>query len=419
MNRNNFVAARLARYPRLLGATGVKRWMFLVGLALLGDAARAQSTFGNIVGTVRDATGAVAPAVTIKAWLIDENTVRTAASDGEGHYELINLKPGRYEITAAKAGLTTATITEARLEARETIRANFRLELATVEQSVLVSDRLLPLINTENAVIADTKTFEQIIELPLNYRGATTSPIIATMLVPGVQHDIFNTPALGGGLPAQVEYSVDGISTKSVSGIFTSTLPDMYPSTEMLSEFKVVSVGNNAEFGSMGDVTVITRGGTNQVHGSALWYHQNAALDATIYGAPGKQKKVFNTFGGSLGGPVRRDKTFFFADYEGNRQPSSFLEQDSVPTAAMRAGDLNGVPGNPSVDPLSGAPFPGNQIPQSRINSVASTLLEKYYPLPNYNSNGTTHSDYRKLIPTPYDTDGYDVRIDQILSSRQ
>jgi hypothetical protein len=377
----------------------------------------AQSTFGSIVGAVNDASGAAATGVTITARLIEENTARTAVSDGQGLYEVINLKPGRYEISAAKAGFASSTIAEARLEARQTLRADFKLELAAVEQSVLVADRLLPLINTENAVISDTKTFDQITQLPLNYRGATTSPVIATMIVPGVQHDYKNQPSLGGGLPAQIEYSVDGISTKSM--LQTGPNSNMYPSTEMLSEFKVTSVNNNAEFGSMGDVTVITRGGSNKLHGSALWYHQNAALDATGYGSPGKQKKVFNTFGGSLSGPVWRNRTFFFVDYEGNRQPSSYLEEDSVPTAAMRAGDLNGLPGGPAVDPLSGAPFPGNQIPQSRINSVARALLDKYYPLPNYNFDFTTNTNYRKQIPTPNNTDGYDVRADHILDSRQ
>ncbi len=200
----------------------------------------------------------------------------------------------------------------------------------------------------------------------------------------------------------------------------------MYPSTEMLSEFKVTSVNNNAEFGQMGDLTVITRGGANRLRGSALWYHQNAALDATIYGSPEKQAKVFNTFGGSLSGPVYlpgifrgHDRTFFFFDYEANRQPSSSMEQYSVPTAAMRAGDLNGVPGGPAVDPLTGAPFPGNVIPATRINPVASKLLEKFYPLPNYDTGGTTYNNYRRLFPSFYDTNGYDVRFDHILSSRQ
>ena len=397
---------------------------FALSFALLVGVPRlcAQSTFGNIVGSVRDTSGAVVAAAEIVAREIDQNTARSAKSDSEGLYEVLNLKPGRYEITAAKSGFATAKIAEARLEARQTLRLELKLEVAAVEQAIEVSSSV-PLINTENAIIADTKTFEEITQLPLNYRGATTSPLSATMIVPGVQHDAFNRPSIGGGLPAQIEYTVDGISTHSS---YEGPNYDMYPSTEMLSEFKVTSVNNNAEFGQMGDVTVITRGGTNRLRGSAFWYHQNSALDPTIYGSPEKQHKVFNTFGGSLSGPVYlpgiyggRDRTFFFVDYEPNRQPNPSLEQFSVPTAAMRAGDLNGVPGGPVVDPLTGGPFPGNVIPSTRINPVAKTLFEKFYPLPNYNTGGTTYNNFRRLFPAFNDTGGYDVRIDHNLSSRQ
>ncbi len=384
----------------------------------------AQSTFGSIVGSVRDASGASVPDAAITVREIDENTVRSARADGGGLYEILNLMPGRYEITVAKAGFASARIPYAEIDARQTLSADLILQLAPLSETLVVADRLVPLIDTEDGTITDTKTFDQITELPLNYRGATTSPLAALLAVPGVQQDPGGRPSIAGGMLAQIEYSVDGISTANVS--FFGPNPDMYPSTEMLSEFRVTSVDNSAEFGQMGDVTVITKSGNNQWHGSALWYHQNAALDATIYGSPEKQAKVFNTFGGSLSGPVQlpglysgRDRIFFFVDYEGNRQPSSGLEEDSVPTTEMRSGNLNGVPGGPAVDPLSGAPFPGNQIPTSRINSVARALLDNYYPLPNYNFDGTTNSNYRRLDSTPFNTDGYDIRIDHYLSSRQ
>ena len=403
--------------PRPLLALAVS-FAILLGATPLG----AQSTFGSIVGTVKDSSEAAVPAVVITVLELDKNTTQTVVSNDEGLYELLDLKPGRYAITATKAGFSTFAVPEVVLPGRETVRADIRLQPAPVKESVVVTG-VAAIINTENGTISDTKSFRQITELPLNYRGVTTSPLAALMTVPGVQGDLVNQPSVGGGLPAQVEYSLDGISTANVREF--GPLFEMYASTEMLSEFKVISVNNNAEYGQMGDVTVITRGGANPLHGSALWYHQNAALDATIYGAPEKQAKVYNTFGGSFSGPVYlpklyrgRDRTFFFLDYEGNRKPSTVLEQLSVPTPSMRAGDLQGVPGGPAVDPLSGAPFPGNIIPATRINSVAHTLLTKFYPLPNYNA-GTTNADYRPLVPNTIDTDGYDVRIDHVLSSRQ
>ncbi len=199
----------------------------------------------------------------------------------------------------------------------------------------------------------------------------------------------------------------------------------MYRSSEMLREFKVTSVNNNAEFGQQGDVTVATKGGTNLFHGSGFWYHQNAALDATTYNANVKQAKVYNTFGGSFSGPVLipkiyngKDKTFFFVDYEGNRHPGSTLQQFSVPTADMRNGIVTGVPGSPTLDPTTGAPFPNNTIPASRINPVATALLKNYYPLPNENGN-TTVANYRRLLPLPSTTDGYDIRGDHLINSKQ
>ncbi|HSB13017.1 MAG TPA: carboxypeptidase regulatory-like domain-containing protein [Bryobacteraceae bacterium] len=398
--------------------------LFSLVLLIPVPALSAQSTFGGIVGIVTDASGALVPAAAIKAREIDTNTLRSATTDAGGLYEILNLKPGRYEITAIKTGFATARIAEARLEARHTLRADLSLQLAPHSETLVVAERLVPLINTETGIIAHTKTFDQITQLPLNYRGVTTSPLAVLFAVPGVHQDAGDRPSIAGGMPAQVEYSLDGISTANVS--FFGPNPDMYPSTEMLSELKVTSVDNSAEFGQMGDVTVITKAGANYLHGSALWYHQNAALDAKSYGSPEKQAKVGNTFGGSLAGPVflpklysGRDKTFFFVDYEGNRRPGSFPVQHSVPTADMRSGNLSGVPGPPAVDPLSGAPFPGNQVPLTQINSVARALLDNYYPLPNYNFDGTTNSNYRRLFRNAFDTDGYDTRIDHILTSRQ
>ncbi len=270
----------------------------LAALLLGASALPAQSTFGSIVGTVRDRSGATVGNVSLSLRDLDENTTRSTVSDGAGLYEFPNLKPGCYEGTASKEGFGVFKIRDITLDARQTVRVDFQLDLAPVQESVVVV-ATAPAINTENGIISDTKKFGQISQLPLNYRGASTSPLPnALFIVPGVQQDRLNRPSIGGGLPAQVEYTVDGVSNVFVCCSFPNA--DMYPSTEMLAEFKVTSVDNSAEFGQMGDVTVITKSGTNQVHGSALWFHQNRALDAATYGTVEKQAKVYNTFGGSL-----------------------------------------------------------------------------------------------------------------------
>lgn len=390
---------------------------FCVGLRLT-----AQSTFGSIVGVVSDTSSSAVPGAIIQVTNVDENTSRTVLTNAQGAYEVLNLKPGTYRMTARKEGFGVFELSGVVLDARQERRADITMAVASITQTVQVTADAV-VVNTENGTISDTKGFEEVTELPVNYRGATTSPLGVLVTVPGVQQDSNGALSINGGFPAMIDFTLDGISTINVRN--NGANANMYPSSELLSEFRVSSVNNNAEFAQVGDVTVTTKSGSNEFHGSAFEYLQNAALDATVYGAIEKQAKVWNTFGASLGGPLilpklynGKDKTFFFMDYEGNRHQSSTLEQYSVPTASMRAGDLTDLPGGATVDPQTGAPFPNNQIPISRISSVSAKLLTEVYPLPNFDS-GSTFSNYRTFIPTPIDTDGYDIRIDHYLTSTQ
>lgn len=380
-----------------------------------------QSTFGSILGTIQDGSGGAIAGGEIQVTNLDENTARNTTTNNAGLYQFLNLPPGRYSVSVAKSGFATARVNEVLLEARQERRVDVTLELTSVQQTVEVQASNA-VINTENATISSTMNNQQITDLPSVYRGASTSPLGAIVALPNVQQDQNGAIALTGSLPFMTDYSVDGTSSVNVGT--NSAARDMYPSSEMLGEFKVSAINNNAELASSGDVTVTTKSGGNVVHGSAFEYLQNRALDATTYGSSVKQAKVWNTFGGSLSGPIvipglynGHNKTFFFVDYEGNRKPGSQLVINNVPTASMVAGNLNGVPGKPAIDPFSGAPFPNNQIPQSELNPVAQKLLNQYYPKPNFNSGSTT-GNHRTLLPTTNDTDGFDVRIDQYVSSK-
>jgi hypothetical protein len=388
-------------------------------LAVAPVSARAQSTFGTVLGTVTDASGAAVSGAKVTLRNVERGNSATADSSGQGFFEFLNLTPGRYQVTAGRTAFASQSSPEFVLQARETRRADFSLHIAPRTEVATVAARVA-VIDTENGVIADSKNSEQITRLPLNFRGNGAGPLVALSTVPGIQRP--NGLSVGGGLPAQVEISIDGISAVNVS----FNLPDyqMTPSTEALAEFKVASVGAGAAFGQMGDVALVTRGGTNQLHGGLFWYHQNRALDATTYGSAVKQQKVFNNFGGSFGGPIDlphiysgRNRTFFFVDYEGLQKPQTVLLQANVPTEAMHRGDLTGVPGAIANDPGTGAPFSGNKIPDTRINSVARALLDNYYPLPNVPSGAAFN--YRRLGSAASQTNGYDIRLDHILSSRQ
>jgi hypothetical protein len=150
------------------------------------------------------------------------------------------------------------------------------LKLATSTQTIEVSGESGPVINTENGTIDDTKDFQQITNLPVNYRGAATSPLAMLATVPGAQQDANGNVSVGGGLPSQVQYSVDGSSTVNIRQ--NGALGDMNPSSELISEFKVAQFNNNAEFAQLGDVTISTKSGGDQFHGSAFEYLQNSAL---------------------------------------------------------------------------------------------------------------------------------------------
>ena len=400
-------------------------------LAFSPGAVRAQSTFGDIRGTTRDPANAVLPGALVTIHDLDDNTSRATLSDDNGNFLVENLKPGHYQVSAVKEGFAASAALNIELTARQSVRVDVALSLATVAQSVNVESSSEQ-INTENSVVGDTRGNDQLVQMPLNFRAQTTSPLAALALSPNVVTDSQGNIAVGGATFAMTGFSVDGISTADI--VHNGSLVNAYPSSEGLAELKVTAFNNSPEFAQVADVTFITKSGTNQFHGSLFEYLQNDALDATILNFGTKAPKRFNTFGGSLGGPVMiphfyngRNKTFFFLDYEGNRRRTSTPEQYLVPTLAQRDGNVNGLPiidpntglpTNALIDPSTNAPFPNNTIPTSRLNAVSEKLLTQYYPLPNVVNPGGSYN-YEVLQPTPSNTNGWDLRLDHNLTSNQ
>jgi hypothetical protein len=367
---------------------------------------QAQSTFGSVVGVVHDTTQAVVPDASVKLRSLEDNSLRSVTSDQNGSFEFVNLKPGNYSLSADAPGFAEFQVPSAELTTRQTLRIDVTLGVKSQSQSVDVSDTVA-VINTENAEISDSKDNQQLTQLPLNNRATTTSPLAALSLSPNVQQDSSGNIALGGASSAMVNFSVDGISTANVRQ--NGALQDAYPSEEGISAMRVTSFNNSAEFSQVGDVTFTTKSGTSQLHGSLFEYLQNDALDADPYGFNGKAPKHFNTFGGSLGGPLTiphlfngKDKTFFFFDYEGNRRSTAVAQQFLVPTQAERNGVLTAL----------GGPV----IPAASINPTATALLS-YYPLPNV--TGQANYNYENFQATPARTEGVDLRIDHTLNTKQ
>jgi hypothetical protein len=382
------------------------RVTLLLAALLFTLTGNAQSTFGSIRGTVQDASGALIPGATVSVHSVDESFDRQAETSASGDFAVENLKPGHYKVTVHRDGFADAIIASATLDARQELRLPVTLSVAsdaTVIQVTSDSD----LINTESGTISDSKDNQLITQLPLNNRATTTSPLGALALSPNVQQDSSGNIALSGSSSSMVNFSVDGISTVNVRQ--NGALQDAYPSQEGISAVKVTAFNNSAEFSQVGDVTFTTKSGTNKFHGSLFEYLQNSALDANPYGFNGKAPKHFNTFGGSLGGPLSiphvyngKDKTFMFVDYEGNRRTTAVAQQFLVPTQAERDGNLTDLNG-----PV---------IPQGNISPTAQALL-KYYPLPNV--VGQQNYNYENFQSTPARTDGADIRIDHNIRANQ
>ncbi len=370
----------------------------------------AQSTFGTLRGTVQDATGATIPGAHIELHSLAENTDRQLTTNGAGEFSLENLQPGRYRVTVHQDGFAATVIEPVTLASRQDLRLPVTLALAGAAEVVNVQADSAS-INTEDATISDEKSNTQLVQLPLNNRASTTSPLGALTLSANVQQDSQGNLNVGGASASMVNFSVDGISTANVRS--NGALQDAYPSQEGISAMKVTAFNNSAEFSQVGDVTFVTKSGGNTYHGSVFEYLQNDALDAAPYNFSGKAPKRFNTFGGSLGGPLAlphlydgHQKTFFFATYEGNRRRLSVAQQFLVPTAAQRNGqDLTDGNGNP-ITPIA----------PSAISQTAKALLS-YYPLPNV--AGQSNFNYEHFQSTPANTDGADLRIDHTLNAKQ
>jgi len=409
----------------------------LLLIALACGLSKAQSTFGTILGTVTDASSAVVPNASVKIINTDENTSRTLTSDASGDYAAVDLKAGHYSVEVSSEGFKTTRVDGLELGARQTLRANVTLSVGEVSQQVEVTGTSAGVITTETQTVSSTFNSLEITDLPVNYRasGNGNSPYYLMEILPGMQTDQSGNLSIQGGLQSQSQFSVDGISITDVTG--NSPLHNAFPSAESIAEIKVQGIGSPAEFEQPGDVTTTSKGGTNGLHGSGFWYHQNAALNALPYGAVTKPSQVANDFGGSLGGPVviphlydGRNKSFFYGDYEGFRLPRTSTIENTVPTQDMRNGDMGflctqsggnfnaagicSISANQLYNPFNGTPYANDVI--TNINPGAKAFLG-FYPLPNVGTS-FTDNNYRTNVPANLDSNGFDVRGDQYFGQK-
>src|SRR2546423_5014064 len=339
----------------------------------------AQSTFATLTGTVTDSSGAVLPGVAITITNTRTQGARTVISDSLGNYLAPNLDAGEYRIVATLSGCADR-MRQTELLARQTVRVDLQLNIAGMREQVDVT-AASPVIETERATIDNSTSGDDINKLALNFRATnTTSPIVVATLAPGVQQDTQGHISLAGNLPYMTSYSVDGVSVQNTRGGGPSA--DLLPSVESIEEFKVTAAGNNAEYMQATDVTTTTKTGTNRLRGSAFWFNQNSRFSSIDRFAQSKTKINANTAGVTAGGPVVRNRTFFFATYEGVRRPFEQPRTQIVPPDAFRAGDLSSIQ-KQLINPFTGAPYPNNQVP---VSATAAKVIDRLFPRQNQNT---------------------------------
>lgn len=402
-----------------------KRIATLAGLAVLcAGMVEAQTTFGTIRGRVIDPTGAAIPNTSVQVTNTGTNISRTVAANASGSYEAGYLQPGTYTVTMEAAGFKRFVSENLVVSANAIVLVDGKLEVGELSSSVTVEGGA-PLIATETATITDIKTQEQYLKSPMNLRGNWDSYLYNFMsLVPGAQptQNGFSI-SFSGSRYTMNNFTVDGITTNST--LYGNQVGPANPSMDFIQEVKVDVSGNSAEFGAPGYVSVVTKGGGNQIHGSAFWYYNSAGFNARNPFQSRVAFSVLNDYGFTVTGPIVKNKTFFSGGVEGFNQRTSAEFNLNLPTDPMRGGNFAGLKNasgqllNVVVkDPFTDIPFPDNVIPASRLNSAALKTQERFYPRVNYGDPNSVAGNFRDQAKQALRKEQVDVRIDHQFSAR-
>ncbi len=392
--------------------------LICLAAALTANFVLAQGTTGSIYGTVTDATGAVVPEATITATNVATNISRTAKSEQSGAYSLTFLPVGTYRLEVNANGFKKFEQSGIVLEINRSARVDPSLQVGSLTETVAVNADA-PLVNTSDASIGRMVNNAEIINLPLvnrnvysllNLTAGVDSSVSGNSLGNPEQVTVINGSSYGGA--GSVNYLLDG--GNNITG-FKGT-GNLAPNPDAVQEFRVVTNSFSSEFGrySGGVVEVITKSGTNAFHGSLFEYLRNTKLNAYTYGALSKAPLHRNQFGGSIGGPVRKDKTFFFGSYSGLRQRENAFDNSAiVPTSLERTGNFSASAKKPR-NPVNNQLYPGGMIPITQFDPTARGILDD--SIPEANSPGNV---FQAQTPVPTDSDEYVAKVDHTISDSQ
>jgi hypothetical protein len=355
----------------------------------------------QVQGTVRDTTGAVLPGVTITMTQTNTGLTRSAVSETDGGYLIPALPPGPYRLEATLQGFKTYVQNGVELEVGINPRIVITMELGAVAESISV-DANAPLVETQSTAVGQVMTRQKLEQMPINNRDVTTLVYLMpaahegrstrTNYGPGgASYGATQFPSLAGGITGSVAFALDGGTHNDP--VNNGNLPLPFP--DAVQEFRVQTSTQDAQYGyhSSGVVSVVLKSGTNAVHGSGFEYLQDSRFNATRAFVPSKEPMHRNQFGGTLGGPVKKDRLFYFFGYQGTVQDQVSSLTSTVPTAAMLQGDFTAFTSpacqsRGQVNLSSALGFADNRIDPSRLNPIAVRFASKYLPVGQANACG-------------------------------
>ena len=397
-----------------------------------------QVSTGTITGEVTDSSGAIVRNADVRITDVGKNVTRTVVTDSAGLFSAPNLLPGQYRVEVVLAGFQAQSKVGLVLSIGQTITTNFVLQPGSQQEKVTVVDLAQQLIATTTSSLGEVVPEKSVQDLPLNGRNfenliplaAGVAPAAQGALAPGVSTGLYD---INGARSAGNSFLIDGADVVPAAAGSVDILPNL----EAVGEFQVLTSNFSAEYGRAlgGVINAHLRSGTNSFHGSLFEYFRNDFLDATPPFAPSKLPYKFNQYGGSFGGPILKDKLFFFGDYQGERIRQSGTSRSSIPLvseatptngfydyssdcAAAGGSFVGGVCSNPAgqiynpFDPAR-APFPNNQIPANLADPTVA-LMFSLLPAPNCTPGSATcpASNYITSTASPLNQNSADVHVD-------
>ncbi len=400
--------------------------VLVLAILSLAPATLAQFDTATVLGTITDATGAAVPRASVSLRNLATGVTATAQTDESGSYQFFNVKIGAYQVMAEAPGFARGLAENVQVTVNARQRVDLALKAGAVTDTVTVSADSVAKLETETSARGQVITREQIVNLPLNGRAYAD----LALLSPGVRKSVLNNDGSGG---RDASFNVNGLRSSFNNFVLDGVDNNSYgtsnqgfsnqvvqPSPDAVQEFQVQTNNFSAEFGRAGGAVINAslRSGTNQFHGSAYNFLRNTSLNAVGFIKPNgglKPVLIQNQFGGTIGGPIVKDKTFFFLDYEGFRRITRSLQFATVPTLAQRNGQL----GTPVRNPFTGEVYADGNIPTNLITPFAKSVLDGLVlPTTSPNAVGVVSSNYEDLPRSKFYNDKADLKIDQNFSSK-